>query len=192
MPAARTNPLSKLREPFPVEQVKQRDGAGGKKLDYIAIETVLERLLEHAPDYSWNAELAHLGTDFAVVTGTLTIGDKSAFGIGAYEKGTRRSYDLDMAVKSANSEAMKNAAKNGFGVALELWDEEHRNELAEQRREVVSRLDTLKNRVADIAVAQGAERSGPAIAAHFGVSLEALQDEKALEAIVAQEAGSFA
>lgn len=192
MPAA--NPLSKLREPFPVEQVKQRDGAGGKKLDYIPIETVLERLLTVAPDYSWQASLAHLGSDFAVVEGTLTIGDKSAYGIGAYEKGNRRSYDLDMAVKSANSEAMKNAAKNGFGVALELWDEEHRQELEVQRREVVQAddlLTTLKNRVADIAVAQGCERTGPAIAAHFGIDVEQLQNVKELEAIVAQEAGSF-
>lgn len=194
MPAASKSLLEKLREPFPVEKVKQRDGAGGMKLDYVAIETVLDRLLTVAPDYSWTAELAHLGTDFAVVTGTLTIGDKSAFGIGAYEKGTKRSYDLDMAVKSANSEAIKNAAKNGFGVALELWDKDHLQELESQRREVVQqddRLTTLKNRVADIAVAEGAERTGPAIAAHFGVDVEDLQDEATLERIVAQEVVSI-
>lgn len=188
MPTA--NPLSKLREPFPVEQVKQRQGGGGKMLDYIPIETVLERLLTVAPDYSWEAELAHMDGNLAVVSGHLTIGGKRAFGIGSMSN-----RDVDMAVKSANSEAMKNAAKNGFGVALELWDEEHRADLETQRREVVqneSRLETLKNRVADIAVAQGVERTGPAIAAHFGVTLEQLQDEDELEAIVAQEAGSFA
>lgn len=185
MPAA-TSKLSKLREPFPVEQVKQRPGGGGKKLDYIPIETTLERLLTVAPDYSWEGSVEVLEDGTAVAQGHLMIDGKRALGVGAMKNS-----DLDMAVKSANSEAIKNAAKNGFGVALELWDEEHRADLETQRREVVSKLDTLKNRVADIAVAQGAERTGPAIAAHYGVSLEDLQDESKLEAIVAQEAGSF-
>lgn len=46
-------------------------------------------------------------------------------------------------------------------------------------------LTELKNRVADIAVANGVERTGPAIAAHFGVPVEALQDRAELEKIVA-------
>lgn len=193
MPAAKaTTQLSKLREQFPVDSVKQREGAGGRMLDYVAIETVLERLLDAAPEYSWNAELAHLGDDFAVVQGTLTIGDKSAYGIGAYEKGNKRSYDLDMAVKSANSEAMKNAAKNGFGIALELWDAEYREELAVARESGAATvadsndLQALKNRVADLAVTAGVERTGPAIASHFGVTIEALQSRETLEHLVAQ------
>lgn len=191
MPArtATPNVLTKLREPFPVEQVKQRQGGGGKMLDYVPIETVLERLLELAPDYSWNAELTHIDGQLAVVQGTLTIGNKSAFGIGAMNN-----RDLDMAVKSANSEAMKNAAKNGFGVALELWDEDHRADLDAQRNllgqgaVVESELDSLKNRVADIAVSEGVDRTGPAIAAHFGIPVEQLQDQKVLEGIVATHA----
>lgn len=49
-------------------------------------------------------------------------------------------------------------------------------------------LTALKNRVADIAVAAGVERTGPAIAAHFGVSVEGLQDKATLEQIVASAA----
>jgi hypothetical protein len=188
-PASKTTQWSKLREPFPVDKVKQRPGGGGKTLDYVPIETVLERLLDAAPDYSWEAELAHLYVDgdLAVVQGTLTIGNKKAFGIGAM-----RNQDIDMAVKSANSEAMKNAAKNGFGVALELWDAEYREELAAARESGAatvaesSDLQALKNRVADLAVTAGVERTGPAIASHFGVTIEALQSRETLEHIVAQ------
>lgn len=159
-------------------------------LDYIPIETVLERLLEVAPDYSWNGSVSFTTDGVAVAQGTLTIGDKSAFGVGAM-----KNPDTDMAVKSANSEAIKNAAKSGFGVALELWDESHRQELEAQRQgaQVVQlhdadELTALKNRVADIAVAAGVERTGPAIAAHFGVSVDGLQDKTTLEQIVASAA----
>lgn len=175
------NTLTNLREPFTVDQVKQRPGGGGRQLDYVPIETVLERLLTVSPDYSWEARVVAFEDGIAVVEGHLTIGDKKAYGVGAMQN-----RDADMAVKSANSEAMKNAAKNGFGVALELWDEDHRAELEEQRSSASS-LDTLKNRVADIAVAEGADRTAVAIAEHFGVTLDELQDPEVLERLVAQE-----
>lgn len=188
--------LAKLREPFPVEKVKQRQGGGGRMLDYVPIETVLERLLELAPDYSWSAHLVHFADNTAVVEGHLTIGDKTAYGIGSM---TNR--DADMAVKSANSEAMKNAAKNGFGVALELWDQDHLAQLEVARQVGATgsaqagatltvvpddELTQLKNRVADIAVAAGVDRTGPAIAAHFGIPIEKLQDRETLEQIIGQ------
>lgn len=125
--------LERLREPFPANKVKTRPGGGGKTLDYVAIETVLDRLLTIAPGYSWKGKLVHFDGKTAVVEGELTVyteaeGMKTGYGIGAMANS-----DADMAVKSANSEAMKNAAKNGFGVALELWSEEHRQDLARQR-----------------------------------------------------------
>lgn len=188
-PASKTTQLSKLREPFPVDKVKQRPGGGGKTLDYVPIETVLERLLDAAPDYSWEAELCGPVVDGrAVVSGRLQIGDKVATGFGAMVNAN----DPDMAVKSANSEAMKNAAKNGWGVGLELWDAEYRQELAVARESGAATvaesndLQVLKNRVADLAVAAGVERTGPAIASHFGVTIEALQSRETLEHIVAQ------
>lgn len=182
--------LEKLREPFTVDQVKQRPGGGGKMLDYVSIETALGRLLEVAPDYSMTGGIISDDGKTAIAECSITALGKTGYGVGAMTNN-----DADMRVKSALSEAIKNSLKNGFGVALELWDEEHRADLETQRREVVqqeSRLDQLKNRVADIAVAQGVERTGPAIAAHFGVTLDDLQNEKELEAIVAQEAGSYA
>lgn len=189
MPAtkvAAANLLSKLREAFPVEKVKQRPGGGGKMLDYVPIETVLERLLDLAPEYNWSANLFFAPDGSAVVEGVLTIGDKRVSGVGAMKNS-----DTDMAVKSANSEAMKNAAKNGWGMGLELWDAEYREELAVAREsgaatvEESVELQTLKNRVADLAVAAGVERTGPAIASHFGVTIEALQGRETLEHIIA-------
>ena len=186
-PASKTTQLSKLREPFPVDKVKQRPGGGGKTLDYVPIETVLERLLDAAPDYSWQAR-SRYDDGLAVVEGFLKIGDKEAFGVGAM----RNQNDPDMALKSANSEAMKNAAKNGWGIGLELWNEEYREDLAVARESGAATvaesvdLQALKNRVADLAVTAGVERTGPAIASHFGVTIEALQSRETLEHIVAQ------
>jgi hypothetical protein len=189
MPAATTKTqLSKLREPFPVEQVKQRPGGRGMMLDYVPIETVLERLLTVAPEYSIENASSHLlGDNVAVASLELVIGDKRGFGVGAM-----KNPDPDMALKSAVSEAIKNAAKNGFGVALELWDQEHREELEAQRQggQVVplptadDELTQLKNRVADLAVAAGVERTGPAIASHFNIPIEQLQDRETLERLV--------
>lgn len=53
---------------------------------------------------------------------------------------------------------------------------------------VADELTELKNRVADLAVAAGVDRTGPAIAAHFGVAVEGLQDRATLEKIVASAA----
>lgn len=186
-PASKTTQLSKLREPFPVDKVKQRPGGGGKTLDYVPIETVLERLLDVAPEYHWIVMDVQLTNEGVVVRGNLTIDGKVSTGVGAM-----KNPDLDMAVKSANSEAMKNAAKNGWGVGLELWDAEYREELAVARESGAATvaesvdLQALKNRVADLAVTAGVERTGPAIASHFGVTIEALQSRETLEHIVAQ------
>jgi hypothetical protein len=185
MPTAVTTKLAKLREPFTVDQVKQRRG-GGKMLDYVPIETVLERLLTVVPDYSWEGHVVSFIEGTAIVEGFLSAEGKRAFGVGAMKNAA----DPDMAVKSANSEAIKNAAKTGFGVALELWDADRREELEAQRQGVVAttadkeELINLKNRVADIAVATGVERTGPAIAAHFGIRIEQLQDRDTLETII--------
>lgn len=186
--------LAKLREKFPVEQVKQRPGGRGRMLDYVAIETVLERLLTVAPDYAWELAFHLIEGTTATIGGHLTIEGKSVLGVGSMTNN-----DLDMAVKSANSEAIKNAAKNGWGVALELWDEDHRQQLDAERQGVSSsgnltvvrqddELTELKNRVADIAVAAGANRTGPAIAAYFGIEVEKLQDRAVLEELISKNA----
>lgn len=151
--AAQAQKLAKLREPFPASEVKTRPGGRGKTLDYVPIEGYLERLLDVAPEYSWQAALTHFGSYWgenekytAVVVGQLTIGDKTATGVGAMENA-----DPDMAVKSANSEAIKNAAKNGWGVSLELWSEEHREKLKGQRALLSGSESALKNAVFNLA-----------------------------------------
>lgn len=111
--------------------------------------------------------------------------------------------DVDKLVKTALAEAIKKCG-NEFGIGLELWDEEERALIdAAQAQGMTGQvvalgnasttaqedeLTELKNRVADIAVAAGVDRTGPAIAAHFGIAVEALQDRATLESIVAQNA----
>jgi len=56
-----------------------------------------------------------------------------------------------MAVKSANTEALKNAAKNGFGVGLELWDAEYRATLDKRRRAIGGNEQALKALVWEVA-----------------------------------------
>ena len=118
--------------------------------------------------------------------------------------------DVDKLVKTALAEAIKKAG-NEFGIGLELWDEEERALIDSAQAQgmtgqvvalqpgtmvvvqpgqspesavAAEELVQLKNRVADIAVAAGVDRTGPAIAAHFGIPVEALQDRAVLEQII--------
>lgn len=179
--------LAKLREAFPADQVKQRQGPGGQQLDYVAIETVLGRLLELAPEYTWSAGPADVrmtvdGKSYvAIVRGDLIIDGKSATGFGAMVH-----RDVDMAVKSANSEAMKNAAKNGFGVALELWDAEHRASLATDRALAAGDPTTLKKAVYDRAK-EGLGKSRPTkveVADYFNITVAELEDTDRLKTLL--------
>lgn len=152
------------------------------------IETVLERLLEVAPDYNWDAKAVTVQFDAgkwgAVVQGTLEIDGKRAAGFGAMTNP-----DPDMAIKSANSEAMKNAAKNGWGISLELWNEEHRNKLAQQRRLSGGSVSALKAEVFTLAIEKtGVERpTASAVAEVFGVKPGELADPDVLRGILERE-----
>jgi len=116
--------------------------------------------------------------------------------------------DVDKLVKTALAEAIKKAG-NEYGIGLELWDEEERALIDSAQAQGMTgqvmaaapaaaapalavvpddELVALKNRVADIAVAAGIDRTGPAIAAHFGIPVEALQDRAVLEQIISQHA----
>lgn len=118
--------------------------------------------------------------------------------------------DADKLIKTALAEAIKKAGHQ-FGVGLYLWDEEERALIeaasaAGMTGQVVAasaapttppetaplvaapdptELEALKNRVADLAVLEGVQRTGPAIAAHFGVPIEGLQNTDQLRAIIA-------
>lgn len=181
-----------LRAPFPPDKVYQREGPARKKLDYVAIETVLNRLLDATKDedagYAWQVTYCFTEkngeTWSAVVAGNLMIGGDMGGGVGSM---TNR--DLDMAVKSANSEAIKNAAKNGFGVGLELWDAEYRAQLDQRRRAAGGSEQALKALVFDIAK-QRLDTTKPSlaqIAELFNVDAGDLSDAESLAAILEAE-----
>jgi hypothetical protein len=182
-----------LRKKFPAEKVKQRPGAG-QKLDYVAGETVIERLIEATADqpqgYAWQAGVTFVNRDESgdswnvVVAGQLLIDGDCGTGVGAMSN-----KDLDMAVKSANTEALKNAAKNGFGVGLELWDKEYRSQLASRRKAIEGDDKALKALVWDIAKKRlGNELPLAAdVAALFDVSVGQLSDAGVLKTLLESE-----
>lgn len=143
--------LTKLREPFPSEQVKQnQDG-----MDYVAIDGYINRWLEvMGPDYSFEivrTELILLPEDMktrtgkrtylAQVTAAIRVGETVRYGVGADV-----SHDPDKAVKTAQAEAFKKASHQ-YGVALELWSEDHRTQLATDRALAAGDEQTLKAEV---------------------------------------------
>lgn len=163
----------------------QREGPGGKKLDYVAGETVIERLLEFAPEYSWIGNIVSVEDGRAIVQGQLSVGDKVGYGVGSAKMGG----DVDSSLKAANTEALKNAAKNGFGIALELWSEEHRANLATARRAAGGSEKDLKKAVWDLAKKR-LNKTKPTVAEvaeTFGFEPADLSDTATLRAILEKE-----
>jgi hypothetical protein len=181
-----------LRAPFAQSEVKNRPGPGGKKLDYVAGETVLNRLLDLTANedsgYAWVVtSTQYTQTDngwAAVVSGQLHIQGDTGGGVGAMVNA-----DLDMAVKSANTEAIKNAAKNGFGIGLELWDAEYRTQLDQRRRAAGGNEQALKSLVWDVAKRKlgTAKPAAADVAKLFNVSAGDLSDPDTLAEILAEE-----
>jgi hypothetical protein len=181
-----------LRAPFPASEVKQRQGPRGIKLDYVPGETVLNRLLDLTADqdngYAWQVTSVQFQPTengwAAVVSGSLMIQGDMGSGVGAMVNP-----DLDMAVKSANTEAIKNAAKNGFGVGLELWDAEYRATLGQRRRAAEGNEQALKALVFDLAKRKLNDPSPTVtqVAAVFDVRAGDLSDPNVLEGILAEE-----
>lgn len=181
-----------LREPFPADQVKQRQGPRGIKLDYVAGETVLQRLIDVTAEaesgYAWQIngfDVRETDKGWAVtVAGTLMIHGDAGGGIGSMVNP-----DLDMAAKSANTEAIKNAAKNGFGVGLELWDAEYRATLGEKRRLLAGSEQAMKAAVWKLAQERDPKaKTGAAVAKLFGIKAGDLADPDVLRAIL-EDAG---
>lgn len=177
--------LERLREPFPATKVYQREGPGGKKLDYVAGETVIERFLTVAPDFSWSGRIVSIEEGRAVVEGHLSVGEKSGYGVGSAKMGA----DLDSSLKAANTEALKNAAKNGFGVALELWDAGHRESLQLARNAAGGSEAALKKAVFDLAKKQlnKAKPSVTEVAKLFKVEAGELSDRDTLSRILTDQ-----
>ena len=126
--------LESLRAEFPKTEVKQRDGGFGKKLDYISIDSTINRLLDTVGlDYEFtncSTDLRQTNDGFlAIVSGELVVDGKAHYGVGAdFDK-----KDPDKAVKTALAEAIKKAGHQ-LGIGLYLWDEAKREEIAEFRK----------------------------------------------------------
>jgi len=124
--------IEKLTVPFPNDRIRQREGAGGKRFDYVSAGDVIERLLESIGDTPWSFEVisvhfreAESFTDkwgkpksrdaFWWVHGRLTIegvGTRDGIGSGRVEN--------EDSIKGAETDALKRCAVK-FGVALQLY-----------------------------------------------------------------------
>ena len=163
--------IEELSKPFPIDKVKQRPGPGGIKLDYIAGEDIIEKLntlLDN--NWHWNSSYEIHQSDnkwIVFVRGDLVIEECSRTGMGSFVHA-----DPDMAIKSANTEALKNASKH-YGVALYLWNAGEREKVAQERAEGSPKtIAGLKKAVLDLAMKQGllGHPSKEGLAKHFGIA----------------------
>ncbi len=119
--------LEALTRPFDASQIRQREGRGGKMLDYLETHSVITRLNE-AFTGQWSFEvLAHEVTEGeAIVHGRLTAGGvtKTAFGGSdiARHRETQKPVSVADDLKSAASDALKKCATL-FGIGLQLYAE---------------------------------------------------------------------
>jgi len=122
--------LDVLTRPFSPEQIRQREGRGGTRLDYLETHSVITRLNE-AFNGAWSFEVLDFKTmeGEIVVHGKLTAGGqvKAQFGSADIhrtrgedgEKGAPISIGDDL--KAAASDSLKKCATL-FGVGLHLYD----------------------------------------------------------------------
>lgn len=191
MAAVTATQFEKLREPFPSSVVKQNQNG----MDYVAIDGYINRWIEvfggaYSFEFVGPVSLILLGEDMktgsgkrqylAQVTAAIRVGDTVRMGVGADV-----SFDPDKAVKTAQAEAFKKASHQ-FGVALELWDEEHRGQVATDRALAAGDEQTLKSEVTRRAKeGLGKTRVTAAeIADYFNVTAADLKDVATLKRIL--------
>ncbi len=113
-----------LTKPFPPEAIRQRQGQGGKTLNYVEAHAVVARLNE-ASDFGWSFEVVRheVLADEVIVLGKLTIDGvtKMAFG-GSGVTRDQSGKDVSLAddLKAAASDCIKKCASL-FGIGLELY-----------------------------------------------------------------------
>ncbi len=112
-----------LTRPFPLELVRQREGQGGKTLNYIETHNVVARLNEGCDQWSFEI-VEHQVLEEEVVVVARLIADgitKMAFG-GSSITRDRAGRQVSIAddLKAAGSDALKKAASL-LGVGLELY-----------------------------------------------------------------------
>jgi hypothetical protein len=112
-----------LQKPFPPELVKQRQGQGGKTLNYVETHAVIARLNEGCEAWSFEIVEHQVLEDEVVVVGKLVADGvvKMAFGgSGLTRDRSGKCVSVADDLKSAGSDALKKAASL-LGVALELY-----------------------------------------------------------------------
>lgn len=118
-------PLDVLTRQFSPDQVKQREGRGGKMLDYLETHAVITRLNESF-EGAWSFEVLEykLLDAEVLVRGRLTAGGQRKEQFGGSEiarrKDTGDPVSLADDLKSAGSDCLKKCATL-FGVGLELY-----------------------------------------------------------------------
>ncbi|OGG47817.1 MAG: hypothetical protein A3F84_12810 [Candidatus Handelsmanbacteria bacterium RIFCSPLOWO2_12_FULL_64_10] len=129
--------LDVLTRPFTPEQIRQREGRGGTRLDYLETHAVITRLNE-AFAGAWSFEvISHEVTETeAIVHGRLTAGgiSKTQFGgsdIARYRE-SQKPVSIADDLKAAASDALKKCATL-FGVGLHLYDKPQRPPAARQQ-----------------------------------------------------------
>ena len=129
--------LDTLTRPFDPAQIRQREGRGGKMLDYLETHSVITRLNE-AFAGAWSFEvLSHeLLEGEAVVHARLSAGgqSKTAFGGSdiARHRETQKPVSLSDDLKAAASDALKKCATL-YGIGLHLYDKPQRPQQTGQR-----------------------------------------------------------
>lgn len=112
-----------LTRPFTAEQIKQRQGQGGKMLSYVETHAVIARLNEGCDAWSFEVVEHTILDEEVVVIGKLVADGvtKMAFG-GSTIARDRDGHPVSIAdaAKAASSDALKKAASL-LGVALELY-----------------------------------------------------------------------
>lgn len=112
-----------LTRPFPAELVKQRQGQGGKTLNYVETHAVIARLNEGCEAWSFEVVEHTILDEEVIVIGKLTADGvtKMAFGGSAITRDRAgRPVSIADDAKSAGSDSLKKAASL-LGVGLELY-----------------------------------------------------------------------
>jgi hypothetical protein len=132
IPITKENTMNReiLEQPFGPEQIKQREGNFGKKLDYIEGHSVIQRLND-AFDGEWSFTMTKYEimkeTDEVIVIGQLNAGGivKSQFGSSRITRAKETGDIISLAddLKAATTDALKKAATL-LGVGLHLYRNE--------------------------------------------------------------------
>jgi hypothetical protein len=133
-----TEPLAKLREPFPAHQISKlpkpykKDSPKGKcaecggyhglpavHLDYVGHAALTDRLLDVDPHWTWEPVADPVGNGLPVAPGGMWI-KLTVCGVSRYGFGHPDGKQGGDAVKETIGDALRNAAMR-FGAALDLW-----------------------------------------------------------------------